>query len=318
MKYINIIQRFIPLQFGKIYGSGDLFSSFQDSLEKINHDGMMVLNDFSFFQDFINDGVWSQKSKHQIIYFLVHVQLALFLLYSISGISNVILLLFIILSIMGQYILCWTMIHVDKQNQFVHQILEWSTKLSDDLDLMNYLVLETVDFSTETAPFNEDKYAKLWLKEMSTGMDMPWESIAIELLPGESFFVPNIRVSIGGIRKSIQDASAYGFSSGKDNLSPNILLRMLILFSRKKKIKFFGMDEEKNKIDTQVKQLGKHLELLFGKRDDPPILFNEETQEWKTVVNIVDRSNTDRNNIKQSLDIFIKIMNSYTGNIRLL
>ena len=318
MKYINIIQRFIPLQFGKIYGSGDLFSSFQDSLEKINHDGMMVLNDISFFQDFINDGVRSEKSKHQIFYVLVHVQLALFLLYSISGISNVILFLFIIFSIMGQYILCWTMIHVDKQNQFVHQILEWSTKLSDDLDLMNYLVLETVDFSTETAPFNEDKYAKLWLKEMSTGMDMPWESIAIELLPGESFFVPSIRVSIGGIRKSIKDDSAYGFSSGKDNLSPNILLRMLILFSRKKKIKFFGMDEEKNKIDTQVKQLGKHLELLFGKRDDPPILFNEETQEWKTVVNIVDRSNTDRNNIKQSLDIFIKIMNSYTGNNRLL
>ena len=135
MKYINIIQRFIPLQFGKIYGDGDLFSSFQDSLEKINHDGMMVLNDISFFQDFINDGVRSQKSKHQIIYVLVHVQLALFLLYSISGISNVILLLFIILSIMGQYILCWTMIHVDKQNQFVHQILEWSTKLSDELDL---------------------------------------------------------------------------------------------------------------------------------------------------------------------------------------
>ena len=78
------------------------------------------------------------------------------------------------------------------------------------------------------------------------------------------------------------------------------------------------MDEEKNKIDTQVKQLGKHLELLFGKRDDSPILFNEETQEWKTVVNIVDRSRTDRNNIKQSLDIFIKIINSYTGNIRLL
>ena len=228
MKYIHIIQRFIPLQFGKIYGNGALFSSFQDSLEKINHDGMMVLNDISFFQDFINDGVRSQKSKHQIIYVLVHIQLALFLLYSISGISNVILFLFIILSIMGQYILCWTMIHVDKQNQFVHQILEWSTKLSDDLELMNYLVLETVDISTKTIPFNEDKYAKLWLKEMSTGMDMPWESIAIELLPGESIFVPSIRVSLGGIRKSIQDACAYGFASGDDSNSPNILLRMLI------------------------------------------------------------------------------------------
>ena len=155
MKYISIIQRFNPLQFVKVYGSGDLFSSFQDSLEKINHDGMMVLNDISFFQDFINDGVRAQKSKHQIIYALVHVQLALFLLYSISGISNVILFLFIILSIMGQYILCWTIIHVDKQNQFVHQILEWSTKLSDDLDMMNYLILETVDFLQKLHPLTK-------------------------------------------------------------------------------------------------------------------------------------------------------------------
>ena len=99
MKYIHIIQRFIPLQFGKVYASGDLFSSFQDSLEKINHDGMMVLNEISFFQDFINDGVRSQKSNHQIIYFLVHVQIAFFLLYSFSGKLNVILFLFIILSV---------------------------------------------------------------------------------------------------------------------------------------------------------------------------------------------------------------------------
>jgi hypothetical protein len=57
---------------------------------------------------------------------------------------------------------------------------------------------------------------------------------------------------------------------------------------------------------------------LFGKRENPPIVFNEEDKEWETVVNVVDRSNTDRNNIKQSMDIFVKIMNSYTGNNRQL
>ena len=190
--------------------------------------------------------------------------------------------------------------------------------MSDDLDLMNYLVLESGKFTTDSTPFNENRYAKLWLKEMSTSMDMPWESIVIELLPGETIYVPKIRVSLGGIRKSIQDAGAYGFTAGNNSTVPNILLKILLLFSRKKKIKFFGRDDERNKIDVQVKKLVAHLELLFGKRDNPPIKFDEEHQEWKTMINIVDRSNTERKSIKQSLEIFNKIMNSYTGSNRLI
>ena len=71
---------------------------------------------------------------------------------------------------------------------------------------MNYLVLESVDISIKTTPFNEDKYAKLWLKEMSSGMDMPWESIVIELLPGESFFVPNITEKDQAKKKPVESA----------------------------------------------------------------------------------------------------------------
>ena len=78
------------------------------------------------------------------------------------------------------------------------------------------------------------------------------------------------------------------------------------------------MDDERNIIDVQVKKLVAHLELLFGKRDNPPIKFDEENQEWKTMINIVDRSNTERKSIKQSLEIFNKIMNSYTGSNRLI
>ena len=318
MKYINFIQRFIPLQFGEIYSDDDLLARFKDSLEKINQDGSMVLNNFSFFHEYINDGIRSQNTKHQVIYVFIHVQLLAFIVYSLSGLSNAVELPFIFLCIVGQYILCWVIIHVDKQNQFVHQVLDWSIKMSDDLDLMNYLVLESGKFTTDSTPFNENRYAKLWLKEMSTSMDMPWESIVIELLPGETIYVPKIRVSLGGIRKSIQDAGAYGFTAGNNSTVPNILLKILLLFSRKKKIKFFGMDDERNKIDVQVKKLVAHLELLFGKRDNPPIKFDEEHQEWKTMINIVDRSNTERKSIKQSLEIFNKIMNSYTGSNRLI
>ena len=85
------------------------------------------------------------------------------------------------------------------------------------------------------------------------------------------------------------------------------------LFSRKKKIQFFGLDEERDFIKHRVDELIQHLELLFGKREEPPIIFDDENQEWSLVINVVDRTSSARNNIKQSLDIFIKIVNSYTG-----
>ena len=118
-------------------------------------------------------------------------------------------------------------------------------KLLNDINQVNDLIIESGTYMIDKTSFNEDKYAKLWLKEMSTSMDMPWESILIEFLPGDTIFVPKVRVSLGGIRKSIQNARAYGFSSGVEGDSPNFHFKLLRLLSRKKKIKFFGLEEEK-------------------------------------------------------------------------
>ena len=319
MKYINIIQRFTSLQFGETYNEEMLLTKFQDCLEKINQEGMMILNDFTFFHNYIDDGVKSQRTKQNGFYIFVHIQMLIFILLIISGLRlGIINLLLIIVLILGQYLLCWVLTTIDKQNIFVHKIFEWSKRMTNDLDLVNYLVFDSGDLSSVSVPFNEGKYANLWLKEMSTCMDMDWENIAIDLLPGDNIHIPKIRVSLGGIKKTIQDADAYGFTDSSDSHIPNRLLKMLMLFSRKKSIRFFGEDEEKEKIDIAVKQLVTHLELLFGKRENPPVVFNEEDKEWQTVINVVDRSNTGRNNIKQSMDIFVNIMNSYTGNYRQL
>ena len=206
-----------------------------------------------------------------------------------------------------------TLNHLDKQNRFIYQIFEWTSKMSSDLNQVNDLAIGSSTYLIDKTSFNEDQYAKLWLKEMSTSMDMPWKSILIEFLPGDTIFIPKVRVSLGGIRKSIQDASAYGFSSGGESDSPNVHFNLLKLFSRKKKIQFFGLDEERDFIKHRVDELIQHLELLFGKREEPPIIFDDENQEWSLVINVVDRTSSARNNIKQSLDIFIKIVNSYTG-----
>ena len=48
MKYLNIIQRFIPLQFGEVNKESNLFEGFKDCLEKINAEGVMILNDFLY------------------------------------------------------------------------------------------------------------------------------------------------------------------------------------------------------------------------------------------------------------------------------
>ena len=314
MKYINIVQRFIPLQFGEVYKESDLLEGFKDCLEKINTDGMMVLNDFSLFQAYFNDGIRSQRSNYNFIYIFIHLQFAGFVLYFVSASTNTFGNLVIIFLLLGQYGLCWTLIHLDKQNRFIYQIFEWTSKMSSDLNQVNDLVIGSGTKLVDETFFDQDQYAKLWLKEMSTSMDMPWKSILIEFLPGDTIFVPKVRVSLGGIRKSIQNASAYGFSSGGEGDSPNVYFKLLKLFSRKKKIQFFGLDEERDFIKHHVDELIQHLELLFGKREEPPIIFDDENQEWSLVINVVDRTSSARNNIKQSLDIFIKIVNSYTGN----
>ena len=87
----------------------------------------------------------------------------------------------------------------------------------------------------------------------------------------------------------------------------------MLLFSRKKKIRFFGLDYEKKSIQIRIDQLNNHFELLFGKRKQKPIEYDDEQEYWESTIKIVDRSSTARNDIRQSLDVFGKIINLYVG-----
>ena len=66
-------------------------------------------------------------------------------------------------------------------------------------------------------------------------------------------------------------------------------------------------------IGSRVNQLNRHLELLCGKRKTPPIFCDKNSQTWISKINIIDRSSTERNNIRQCLGVFKKIVNSYVG-----
>ena len=53
MVSIDLIKRFTSIEFGQQYSDHELFDKLKECLEKVNQDGMMVLNDFSFFHNYI-------------------------------------------------------------------------------------------------------------------------------------------------------------------------------------------------------------------------------------------------------------------------
>ena len=313
MVSIDLIKRFTSIEFGRQYSDHELFDKLKECLEKVNQDGMMVLNDFSFFHNYINDGVRSQKAELRSYYVFLLLQFSALFLFVISGtLFGVFNLSVIIFLLLLQSLFFWVISANEKQTIFLNKVRAWSMSFYNDIDLNNFLSIESFrDFSIMT-PFDEKEYAKLWLKEMSTSMDHDWGNINLELLPNEKSLVPNIRVTLGGIRKSILPPSKYSFANEDDSV-PNTLLITLLLFSRKSSIRFFGLDNEKDSIDKRIDELNNHFELLFGKRNSAPIIYDNEENYWKSKINIIDRSSIERNDIKQSLNVFVKIVNSYVG-----
>ncbi|MEC8541723.1 MAG: hypothetical protein VXY53_07785, partial [Candidatus Thermoplasmatota archaeon] len=69
-------------------------------------------------------------------------------------------------------------------------------------------------------------YAKLWLKEMSTSMDHDWQDIILELHPNEDQLIPNIRVTLGGVRKTMQP-KAFQYLRNVVHLSQSLIQHWL-------------------------------------------------------------------------------------------
>ena len=313
MNALSIINRFFDIEFGQKFNQSELYLKLQECLEKINEEGMSVLNDFSFFHTFINDGIRSQKVNDRFYFGLIFVQILIFtILISIGVIFGLFNIIIISLLILIEFLLVWIISANKRQSIFLNKIRRWSVGFYSDIDLTNFLSIESLQDFLTNEPFDEKKYAKLWLKEMSTSMDHHWQDIILELHPNEDHLIPNIRIILGGVRKIMQPSSEYGFSN-TENSSPNILLITLLLFSRKRKIRFFGLDHEKESIQKRIDQLNKHFELLFGKRKQKPIEYDVELECWESMIKIIDRSSTARNDIRQSLDVFGKIINNYVG-----
>ena len=85
MVSIGLIKRFTSLEFGQQYSDHELFDKLKECLEKVNQDGMMILNDFSYFHNYINEGIRSQKTELRFYYVFLLIQLSILSLTFISG-----------------------------------------------------------------------------------------------------------------------------------------------------------------------------------------------------------------------------------------
>ena len=204
MNGLSILKRFFEIEYGQKFDQSELYLKLQECLEKINEDGMSVLNDFSFFHGFVNDGIRSQKVNDRFYFGLIFLQIliTLILVYAgvIFGIFNIILITVLILI---EILLFWIISATKRQSIFLNKIRKWSMGFYSDIDLANFLSIESLQNFLTTEPFDEKKYAKLWLKEMSTSMDHDWQDIILELHPNEDQLIPNIRVTLGGVRKTM-------------------------------------------------------------------------------------------------------------------
>lgn len=235
----DIIKRLILIETGSRYNDKDLSIKLEECLDKINEEGMLVLNDFSYFHQFINDGVKSQNIDIRVHFAIIMFQILFILVTTLLGLTNGALnLVFIAILIAIQSVFVWAFSAFNRQILFLNKVRKWTNHLSSDIELINFLSVESLNDFSELVPFDEKQYAKLWLKEMSTSMNHDWEDISIEILPSEKTSIPQMRVILGGIRKSVQQASDYGFADKENQEIPNTLLITLFLFSRKKKSGF--------------------------------------------------------------------------------
>ena len=72
---LSLLKRFFEIEYGQKFDQSELYLKLQECLEKINEDGISVLNDFSFFHGFVNDGIRSQKVNDRFYFGLILLQI---------------------------------------------------------------------------------------------------------------------------------------------------------------------------------------------------------------------------------------------------
>ena len=83
---ISILKRFFEIEYGQKFDQSELYLKLQECLEKINEDGTSVLNDFSFFHGFVNDGIRSQKVNDRFYFGLIFLQILITLILFYTGV----------------------------------------------------------------------------------------------------------------------------------------------------------------------------------------------------------------------------------------
>ena len=310
---IGLGHRFFQLQFGKLLTNEQLYLKFTNYLDGIGKGGALLLNQMEEVHDFFDSGVRSQRSNLRLIYYIVHVQLAIWLLLMFNKDVDQFYNIMGFLSVLIQYGVCWLAVFNERQDKFVILLQKWTNQLYQRMLVLDHIVPEIGRFDEIDGQLDEKKFARLWLRELSTSMNVPWHSIKIELLRSGDPLLPAVRIIVNGKQKNHQDPLLYGLTEKGKRQLPNQLFKTLRMFSVVNPVPFYGDLDEKKIMEKQVDRLRSHLIGLFGKRDQPPIDEYVEGVGWRSHLEIMDRTDLKRESLKRSMNTLGKILSSYAG-----
>ena len=310
---IGLGHRFFQLQFGKLLTNEQLYLQFTRYLDGIGKGGVLLLNQMEEVHEFFDSGVRSQQSNLRLIYYIVHAQFAVWFLLMFTKDVDQFYNIMGFLSVLIQYVVCWLAVFNERQDKFMILLQKWTNQLYQRMLVLDHMVPEIGRFDEIGGQLDEKEFARLWLRELSTSMNVPWNSIRIELLRSGDPLLPAIRIIVNGDKKKPQDPMVYGLTEKGKRQLPNQVFKTLRMFSVVNPVTFYGDINERKIMEKQIDRLRSYLTDLFGKRDQPPIDDYVEGVGWRSHLQIMDRTDLKRESLKRSMNTLGKILSSYAG-----
>ena len=154
---IGLGHRFFQLQFGKLLTNEQLYLKFTNYLDGIGKGGALLLNQMEEVHDFFDSGVRSQRSNLRMIYYIVHVQLAVWLLLMFNKDVDQFYNVMGFLSVLIQYGVCWLAVFNERQDKFVILLQKWTNQLYQRMLVLDHIVREIGRFDEIDGQLDGDR-----------------------------------------------------------------------------------------------------------------------------------------------------------------
>ena len=304
-----IFKKIFKCFFGKKYSESYLKKQYFYFLRIIKVDRLSILNDLSTLELFISDLVRSKKIKNQLLLKLYIVQLILIFLFFLNielGIITIILfsIFFIITSIIFLY-----STYLIKTNLVLETIKSWNAIFIQSFN-NHFFIQPFIKDAGHIQLKSEDFYAKLWLREMSSSLNLKWEEISFNYVENKNG-IPLIKIELGDSKNEAKHPGIFNLTDINNPQKENQINNMIKSFAYSNPILFISEQYDIPQIKNNIKVLNKYFNNLFGKKENNAIVFDDSLMAIKSRIIINDNSDSELEVTKDSLKFYNKIITNY-------